>query len=324
MTYSLAKDTATDPMRKRALDRMIKETPLDHVPQALPSCQIDWNGKGVGHKECTVDGAMAYRAALLLWATGRVDYAKLVIRIIDDWARKNLSFTGNNSPLELAWSVGAMARACELVKHCPQTPTDLWKPTEKAFLQWLDSVVMPRLCDPSIWRWKVRGNWHYSIIDTRMQIAIFREDHQDFDWCIKKYREIYPITFSEAHPCHTCDLIRDVTHAQFLLGGLIQVPEMAWHQGVRDLYNPNLVQVYEYHAAIMLKEVPPGLKPEDIKTPYGYWYEPVWEIALNHFKGRCGKAMPKTEKWIQTFRPERVCFHWGGGTLTHYNRPLTS
>ena len=96
---------------------------------------------------------------------------------------------------------------------------------------------------------------------------------------------------------------------------------MAWHQGVKDLFNvPHMQKVFEYHASIMLKEVPEGITAQEIKTPYGFWYEPVWEIALNHIQGRCGKNMPKTEKWAETFRPERVCFHWGGGTMTHYRR----
>lgn len=319
MTKNLAKDCQSNPERKRALQRLTAETPLTYKHNALAKVQIDWNGVGQGHKECTGDGAMAYRAALLLWATGNTEYGKIVVAILRGWAEQNVSFTGNNAPLELAWSVGSMARAAELVKYSPLVKREEWEPVEKAFLKWLDTVVMPELKNQSIWRWKFRNNWHYSIIDTRMQIAIFRNDAQEFKWCLDKYREIVPMTFSEtSHVCHTCDLKRDVTHAQFLLGGLVQVPEMAWHQGIRDLYPTFLDRVMEYHARIMLKEVPDGMKKEDIRTPYGYWYEPVWEIALNHYRNRNKAALPKTEQWIRTFRPERVAFHWGGGTLTHY------
>jgi hypothetical protein len=319
MTRNLAKDCQTNPERKKALQRLIAETPLTYTHRALAKVHIDWNGVGQGHKECTGDGSMAYRAALLLWATNKAEYAKLGMQILEAWAKQNTSFTGNNAPLELAWSVGSMARAAELMKYSPLVNKEQWAPIEAAFLKWLDAVVMPELRNPSIWRWKFRNNWHFSILDTRMQIAIFRNDEKEFRECINTYRQIVPMTFSEkSHSCHTCDLKRDVTHAQFLLGGLIQLPEMAWHQGVKDVFPVFLDKVFEYHASIMLKEVPPGIKPEEIHTPYGYWYEPVWEIALHHCKHRCGVAMPKTEQWIRTFRPERVAFHWGAGTLTHH------
>ena len=322
MTKNLAKDCQANAEKKKALQRLMTDTPLTYTPNSLAKVCIDWNGIGQGHKECTGDGTMAYQAALLLWATNNLEYAKLVIRILDAWAKQNTSFTGNNAPLELAWSVGAMARAAELVKYSPLVPKDMWTPTETAFIKWLDGVVMPQLREPSVWRWKFRCNWHYSIVETRMQIAIFRNDEKEFRWCTDTYREMIPQTFSESsHPYHTCDLKRDVTHAQFLLGGLIQVPEMAYHQGFKDLCPSFLDKVFEYHAAIMLKEVPPGITKEDIHTPYGYWHEPVWEIALHHFKDRNGKPMPKTEQWIHTFRPERVTFQWGAGTLTHYQVP---
>lgn len=324
MTRNLAKDCLSHPEKQKALKRLIAETPLTYTPRVIPKVNIDWNGKGEGHKECTGDGSMAYRAALLLWATNKVEYAKMGIPIIEAWAKQNTSFTGNNAPLELAWSVGAMARAAELFKYSPLVNKDDWARVEGAFIKWIDMVVMPELQNQGIWKWKFRNNWHYSIIDTRMQIAIFRNDEKEFRWCIDKYREIVPLTFSESsHPCHTCDLKRDVTHAQFLLGGAVQIPEMAWHQGIKDMFPPFLNQVLEYHAMIMLKEVPPGIRREDIHTPYGFWYEPVWEIGLNHYQNRCGKAMPKTEQWIRTFRPERVAFHWGGGTLSHYQAPRT-
>lgn len=322
MTKNLAKACMASAEKKKALHRLMAETPLTYKASAITRVCIDWNGVGQGHKECTGDGAMAYRAALLLWATNNAEYAKLAIGIIEAWAKQNTSFTGNNAPLELAWSVGAMARAAELLKYSPLVSKEVWLPVEKAFTKWLDTVVMPELRNASIWRWKFRNNWHYSIVDTRMQIAIFRNDEKEFRWCIDTYRAMIPITFSESsHPCHTCDLKRDVTHAQFLLGGLIQIPEMARHQGIHNVCPPFLDKVFEYHAAIMLKEVPFGLKKEEIHTPYGYWYEPVWEIALHHFKNRNRISMPKTEQWLRTFRPERVAFHWGAGTLTHYQEP---
>lgn len=318
MTKSLAQDCQNDPIRKKALDKMIKDTPLNHLPQPLQCVNIDWGGAGVGHKECTQDGVVAYQSAVLFWCTKDIRYADLALRILHAWAMINKSFVGNNAVLELSWCIGSMARAAELMKYAPIG--DKWMKMEAMFYDWIDKVVWPVLRDPVIWRWKQRNNWHFSNIDTRLQLAILREDHAEFAWCIKTYKEIYKCAVGTGHPCHTCETTRDVTHCQFLLGGLIQIPEMLWHQGIKDIFAPELVHVFEYQAAIMLKEVPDGIKKEDIRTPYGYWYEPVWEIPYHHFHGRKKIPMPKTEKWLATFRPERVCFQWGGGTLTHYNR----
>ena len=261
---------------------------------------------------------MAYQSALLHLATRKNEYRDLSIAILKAWAGTNTVFKGENAPLEAAWCMGAMSRAAELLKHTPSSMQQ-WKSIEPLFLSWLNNIMMPVLKEPSIWRWNIVNNWHYSIIDARMQIAILRDDYDELQWCIKTYQSSLEKTLCKQHECHTCETKRDVTHFQFLLGGLCQIPEMAWHQGI-NLYIPRMCKVVEYHAAIMLKEVPDGLTREDIKTPYGYWYEPVWEIPYNHYTKRCKQPMPKTEKWLQTFRPERVCFQWGAGTLTHFDR----
>jgi hypothetical protein len=178
------------------------------------------------------------------------------------------------------------------------------------------------LRDPSIWRWKIRNNWHLSNICARMQIAILREDHNEWAWSINTYKDLLPkVILSNTGCCgETVETKRDLTHGQFLLGGLSQVPEMAWHHGV-DIYDTRLVPCYELQSSLLQKEVPSGLKPEDIKTPYGYWPEPIYETAYAHFKGRMGIGMPKTEALLYKMRPERVTFHWGGGSLTHAPTP---
>ncbi len=49
----------------------------------------------------------------------------------------------------------------------------------------------------------------------------------------------------------------------FLLGEMIQVPEMAIQQGV-DLFDTRLIDAFELMSAIMMKQVPEGLVPADI------------------------------------------------------------
>ena len=212
-----------------------------------------------------------------------------------------------------------MARAAELVKYYPNVDVATkWKEVEPKFLVWLDTIALPVLKEPSFWRWNFRNNWHFSNLCARMQIAIFREDPIEWSWCIDTYRAIFPQALVCSH-CkgETTETKRDVTHAMFLLGGMSQVPEMAWHQGV-DLYDARLVDCYETHCKIMQRQVPEGLTPKDIKTPYGYYPEPVFETVFAHFHGRKGVPMPTTEAFITSkVLAERVTFHWGAGTLTH-------
>lgn len=324
MTWALRDDIGKSVLRCKALDAMIKDCPLDYKARALETVSIDWGGKGTGHDECTKDGEMCYRSALLSWAIkddGKcAQYGYMGVRIIGEWAAKNKVFTGNNAPLEAAWSVCSMARAGELLKHHHIAGVqEAWKRVEKAFLGWLDRVIMPVLRTEALWRWPVKGNWHYSILCARAQIAILREDTQEWTWCIKKYKETLPLSIGAACGCHwfTAETLRDMTHAMFLIGGLLQLPEMALHQGDGTLWDDRLAGVLENHAAIMLREVPAGIQAEQIKTPYGWWVEPVFEVGCAHFVQRKKRKMPKLEALLGRVRPERVTFHWGGGTLTH-------
>ena len=317
MTFALRNKTNIGP-----LEQLIKDTPLDWRPKALANVDIDWGGKGQGHDECTKDGEMAYKAALISWAHRdpkiAIQYGLLACTIVDAWAKTNKTFKGNNAPLEAAWSVCSMARAAELLKYNYfDSVSKHWKQVEPAFFRWLDVVMMPVLRTSKLWKWKVMGNWHFSIICARMQIAILREDKTEWDWCISTYKDIFPKSLGP-NQHYISETLRDCTHAMFLLGGLLQVPEMAYHQGNTSLYDQRLHGIMEFHAQIMLGDVPSGICKAQINTPYGLWPEPVWEIGFYHFSKRLHKPMPYTEKLLKTrVRPERVTFHWGGGTLTH-------
>jgi hypothetical protein len=318
MTKTLKGDSATNAERTKALQRLIKDTPLTYKPQALAVVDIGYGGTGKGHTECTTDGAMAVSAAILYWATGNAAYAIMSTAILKAWATTNTVWRGDNAILEASWSVCSMARAAELLKY--SGASGLWAPVERPFFAWLDKVIMTVLTSNSIWRWDTVGNWHFSQICARMQLAILRENKDEWAWCIKTY----PVALNKALiwkacPGETSEVKRDLTHNQFQIGGMIQVPEMAWHQGV-DLFDDRLITVFELQARLMMKQIPEGLCSADIRTPYGYWYEPVMELAVAHFVGRKNKKMPYTEAYLPTVRPERVTFHWGPNTLTHYKR----
>lgn len=97
----------------------------------------------------------------------------------------------------------------------------------------------------------------------------------------------------------------------------MQTAEIAWHQGV-DLYSFRggaLRRCLELHALITN-----GARPEACCYPLkGVGFLPCgWEVALNHYSGRRGLAMPETERMLEASRPEKHVFCWGLGTLTHY------
>lgn len=184
---------------------------------------------------------------------------------------------------------------------------------------------MPVLRNEHVWKWVPKNNWHFSILCARGQLAILREDEKEWLWCVDVFEKtMNEVIDYQGIKGHISETKRDVTHAQFQLGGIIQFLEMAEHQGIDiDIDIVKVAYCFEYHARIMMGEVPEGLKKEDIKTPYGYWYEPIWELALVYF-GRKKIPMPITKKWIakSKLRPERICFHWGGCTLTHYQKNI--
>lgn len=301
-----------------ALKRLIADTPLTYQPHALEEVNIGYNGVGNGHKECTKDGEQAYSAALAFWATGNKEYALCAMRILKAWATINKVWKGDNAILEASWSVCSMARAAELLKYGNDVKVKTeWGLVEPFFYSWLDKVIMPVLKDGSIWRWNTVGNWHFSCICARMQLAILREDYAEWSWCVATY----PIALNKALvyklcPGQTSETTRDCCHAMFQIGGMTQVPEMAWHQGV-DLYDNRLVTVCELQASIQLREIPAGLSEADIHTLNGWYPEPVFELPFAHFNGRKKVAMPKTSAYLAKIRPEGIVFHWGGGTLTH-------
>jgi Alginate lyase len=316
MVKGLKTKCSNNDIAQKALKRLIAETPLTYVPQPLDVVDIGYNGVGKGHKECTQDGEQAYSAALAFWATENIAYAHSALNILKAWATVNKVWKGDNAILEASWSICSMARAAELLKYAPGT-SGVWATIEPVFFSWLDAVIMPVLRDDTIWRWDNVGNWHFSCICARMQLAILREDFTEWNWCVKTY----PTALNKALvwklcPGQTSETTRDCCHAMFQIGGMTQVPEIAWHQGI-DLYDDRLVAVTELQASIQLHEIPAGLTPSDIHTLDGWYPEPVFELPYAHFYGRKHIPMPKTQTYLSRIRPEGVVFHWGAGTLTH-------
>ena len=110
---------------------------------------------------------------------------------------------------------------------------------------------------------------------------------------------------------------RDLGHVQYGLAGIINAAETARLQGV-DLYGseaPRLRAGLEFHAKFLNgAAVPANLCGGTLSSVSP---NPMWEIALNHFVGRRGEALPETQMLVNEIRPTGTDHHMGWETLTH-------
>jgi hypothetical protein len=263
------------------------------------------------------DGAAAYVQAVAYIVTEDPVYAENVLRILRDWSNVLTTLRGANAALEAGWGISSMTRAAELIKHTYPA----WdSAVERSFNTMVDTLMMPTI-EPKI----TGANRFFSMNEARLTTAIFRDDRYQMNRALELYRR-YFATFVQANGIHgeTC---RDMQHAQFALGGMAQIAEIAWKQGV-DLYSyldNRLQATIEYHANILYGGTPspdPGCqltniggsafvgKPQGVNT-FGY------EIAYNHYVNRKGLTMPATRLLIEYGRPDGYQFHWGLATLTH-------
>lgn len=293
---------------------LLNITPLDYKPKALQVVNIGPYGAGVGHHEFTRDGEQAYQQTVAYLVTGNEQYASNAAFILDSWAKTCKVFTGSNAPLEAGWGTASMAKAAELLKY---TWSAKWNASgvEQRYVAFVNKLMLPVLTKPL--GWDDANNWGLTRCEARLQIAILKNDVGEFNGRLDEYRRILP-RYVQANG-QTGELARDLVHAQFGTGSLIQIAEIAWHQGVDiyNLYNNRMWTTLELVAAVLQGYVPPNLKPSDIKEP---WFLPCgWDIGYNHYNRRKKLPMPKVASLMSKKRPEKYTFHWGLGSLTHWN-----
>jgi hypothetical protein len=98
------------------------------------------------------------------------------------------------------------------------------------------------------------------------------------------------------------ETFRDLGHAELGFSQMINVAEIAWHQGI-DLYSMDAKRItafMELECSLRMDAQLPdafkGIKPSGFGISN-------FEIAYNHYHNRMGMDLPKTEAFIQLLRP---------------------
>lgn len=295
------------PAHKKGFEKLNEYARVNYKPNALTIVDIGPFGAGKGHDEFTGDAMQIYALVLMYLATKNMRYAEHALVIQDAWNMTCHFFRGSNAPLEVAWGAACMVRAFELLKYT----YPLWcSGFERRFNRLIDKIFLPNLRNRynEIKRWN--NNWILSMLEALMQIALFRDDRSEYLRLIEEYKGVLPSCVPNQSGKST-ETTRDLIHAQFQIGSIIQIAEMAWQQGI-DLYafHDNCVRrTMEYHADILLGGVPPDVRKEQLSQ---VWFMPsAWETGLNHYVGRRKTNMPKTGALLSKKRPEAASFNWG-------------
>lgn len=300
---------STEPLHKQGFEMTQKYCKLDYTPRSLVCVNIGPHGVGQGHDEFTGDAMQVYALAICFVATRDKRYADVAIKIQEDWQQKCKEFKGSNAPLEVAWGATCIVRACELLKYT----YDGWKQDfEQRFNKFIDTIFMPNLLNryTEIKRWN--NNWILTMQEALMQIALFRDDRSEFQRILNEFRDTLP----KCVPCTQgmcTETKRDLIHSQFQIGSMIQIAEMAWHQGenVYNIHDNCIRKCMEYHASILNGVIPSNVKQNELQQ---VWFMPsAWEVGYNHFANRQKVNMPHTLRLLQTKknRPEKASFNWG-------------
>jgi hypothetical protein len=314
--YDLLVNSKGCPCRAKGLEKLKSLASLVFIPRPIKDVDISANGKGVGHVEFTGDAMQILCHVYAFIALNDIRYARKAMSIQDEWNTKCMSFRGSNAPLEVAWGSICMVRAMEILKYKCKEWT---KPFEARFDNFIEKIVMPNLLNRynEIAKWN--NNWILTIQEALLQIYLYKDNLTKCNYIIQQFKDTLPkCLIDDTGKC--TETTRDLIHAQFQIGSIIQISEMCWHQGV-PIYNilsNRILKCMEYHASILNGAIPQNIKKEQLKD---VWFMPsAWEIGFNHFVNRCGLTLPHTQVLLtsKAYRPEMLSFNWGPGWL-HYN-----
>lgn len=230
----------------------------------------------------------------------KAGYTDKALEIINAYAATLQRFEGHDAPLCLIQAYW-LVRAMNYVKE-HQTP------------QW--AAMIRRAIVPVMDKFEAdspyaNGNWGAIVNRCRMACAIFLDDKVLYQAAIDYHLHAndngsLPKYVAESGQCQETG--RDQGHAQLGLGALNEICEMAWEQG-DDLWGAldnRLMKGMEYTARYNLGYDVPFETWTDCTGLYNDWTEPgemgrgvirdIYELAYNHYVGRCGLSMPYTKR----------------------------
>ena len=290
------------------------------------------------------DAVAAYTHSLLWYLTGRAQYARKAVEILNAWSATLQAHTNLNAPIQAGWAATHFARAAEIMRH---TYPD-WPPAEAdRTAAMFRNVFLPLVGSggaPGTW-----GNWDLIILDAAVGIAVFLDDRPLFAAAVDLWRARvpayiylssdgpYPIgppggasgpgamasfwfgqrTYVDGLTQETC---RDLGHTAWGLEAMSQVAETAWIQGI-DLYaeiQPRLVSALEFHSAFVAGDEVPGWLCGGALAER---FEPLPEIALSHYRDRRGVDLPRTRQVVESGAPQSASNFYAWETLTHAGHP---
>ncbi|KAJ3320995.1 hypothetical protein HDV06_004654 [Boothiomyces sp. JEL0866] len=172
------------------------------------------------------------------------------------------------------------------------------------------------------------GNWHSTMSEGLLNYYFLKNNTAGIQFVLQYYQRMFYSTNGEE-----CEICRDVEHANYGIGSLVQIAESFWHQGV-DLYSygptgysglPGLAQVLETTSYIILNNNWPDNQTsidlgwgtcisflKNTFTPGGF------HIGYNHYANRLGLNMPNTQILIGLNSDTAYYFNWGLGIFTHF------
>ncbi len=299
-----------NPQLERGIKQLEAACPRDFRARPLATVDIGPYGSGVGHDEFVGDAMQCYMQTLLYVFKRDPAFADKAIGVMRAWAGTCKVFKGANAPLECAWGGTAFVRAAELLRF---VYPEGWKKSGvvEPFERFIDTILLPNLTGryKEIAKWN--NNWILTIQEALMQIGLYRGDAARFQWVVKEFKDTLPRCVEEDGFC--TETKRDLCHTQFQIGSMVQIAEMAWHQGL-DLYNDLIFKCMEYHASILNGNVPAGLKRDELKD---VWFMGcAWCVGHNHFVNRKKRLMPETTLLLRGRKtPEKLSFNWGPGWI---------
>jgi hypothetical protein len=252
-------------------------------------------------------GHAAYAQALEWVATGDARYKDKGLEIINGWAKtmKNFTHQSNHQEyLEAAWALPTWCAAAEIFRYYNNGAAG-WAKADIAQFE----VLLNLLADDAVMTitsLNRNNNWGSSSALSMMAVGVFEDDSAKFkigyDFAVK----ILPAQVEKTGMImETC---RDCNHAEYNILGMMELAEVAWHQGI-DFYGikldgqetPRLLMGMEFHAAALLgKPINVGQSCGAVNCSGEDKHAGGWEIGLNHYRYRAKLPVPTTTTFVTT------------------------